>query len=168
MDTDAGVGSEAEHKACPAPRVSIRLLTRTITRAQFAAPSSHAWGRFWSPLSQAATHHFANKGPNSKNYGFSSSRVLMWELDHKEAWVPKSWCFRIGVLEKTVESPLDTKGIKPVHPKGNQSWIFIGRTDAEAEAPIFWPSDVKSKLNGKDPDVGKDWGQEEKGRQRIR
>ena len=91
---------------------------------------------------------------------FSSSRVWLWELDHKEIWVPKNWCFWTMVLEKTLESPLDCKEIQPVHPKGNQSWIFIGRIDAEAEAPILWPPDVKNWLNGKDPDVGKDWRQE--------
>ena len=108
-------------------------------------------------------HHFANKDPSSQSYGFSSSRVWMWELDYKESWVPKNWCFWIVVLEKTLQSPLDSKEVKPVNPKGNQSWIFIGRTDAEAEAPILWPPDVKSRLIGKDPDSGKDWNQEEKG-----
>ena len=87
----------------------------------------------------------------------------MWELDHKEGWAPKNWCFQIMVLEKTLKSPLDCKEIKPVHPKGNQPWIFTGRTDAKAEAPTLWPPDVKSRLIGKDPDAGKDWGQEEKG-----
>ena len=86
----------------------------------------------------------------------------MWELDHKESWMPKNWCFWTVVLEKTPESPLDDKEIKPVNPKGNQSWIFIGRTDTEAEAPIFWPPVAKSQLAGKDPDVGKDWRQKEK------
>jgi len=97
------------------------------------------------------------------SYGFSSSHVWMWELDHKEGWAPKNWCFWTVVLEKTLESPLDCKEIQPVHPKGNQSWIFIGRTDAEAEAPILWPPDVKNSLIWKDPDSGKDWKQEEKG-----
>ena len=87
----------------------------------------------------------------------------MWELDHKEGWVLKNWCFWIVLLEKTLESPLDSKGIKPVNLKGNQPWIFIGRTDAEAEAPLLWPPDVKSWLIGKDPDAGKDWKQEKKG-----
>ena len=89
--------------------------------------------------------------------------VWMWELDHKESWVPKNWCFWTVVLEKTLESPLDCKEIQPVHPKGNQSWIFTGRTDAEAEAAILQPPDAKSWLTGKDPDAGKDWRQEEKG-----
>ena len=89
--------------------------------------------------------------------------VWMWELDYKESWVQKNWCFWTMVLEKTLETPLDCKELQPVHPKGNQSWVFIGRTDAEAETPIFWPPDVKSWLIWKDPDVGKDWGQEEKG-----
>ena len=108
-------------------------------------------------------HHFANKGPSSQRYGFSSSHVGMWELDYKESWVPKNWCFWTVVLEKTLESPLECKEIQPVHPKGNQSWIFIGRTDAEAETPVLWPPDTKNWLIGKDPDAGKDWRQEEKG-----
>ena len=97
----------------------------------------------------------------SQSYGFSSSPVWMWELDHKESWVPKNWCFWTVVSEKILESPLDCKEIKPVNPKGNQSWIFIGRTDDEAETPILWPPDAKSWLIRKDPDAGKDWRQEE-------
>ena len=87
----------------------------------------------------------------------------MWELDHKEGWIFKNWCFVIVVLEKTLESPLDSKEIKPVNPKGNQPWIFLGRTDAKAEIPILWPPILKSWLTGKDPDAGKDCGQKEKG-----
>ena len=87
----------------------------------------------------------------------------MWELDYKESWVQKNWCFWTVVLEKTLESTLDCKEIQPVHPKGNQSWVFIGGTDAESETPILWPPDAQSWLIGKDPDAGKDWGQEEKG-----
>ena len=94
---------------------------------------------------------------------FLSSHVQMWELDRKKGWSLKNWCFRTVVLEKTLESPLDCKEIKPVNPKGNQSWTFIGRTTAEAEVPILWPPDAKSWLTGKDPDTGKDWRQEEKG-----
>ena len=105
---------------------------------------------------------FADKGSYSQSYGFSSSHVWMWELDCKEGWVPKNWCFWTVVLEKTLESPLDSKEIKPVNPRGNQPWIFIGRTDAEAEAPVLWSPDAKSWLIGKDPDARKDWGQEEK------
>ena len=108
-------------------------------------------------------HYFANKGPSSQGYGFSCGHVWMWELAYKESWVPKNWCFWIVVLEKTLESPLDWKEIHPVHPKGDQSWVFIGRTDVEAETPILWPPDVKCWLIWKDPDAGKDWGQEEKG-----
>ena len=96
-------------------------------------------------------------------YGFSSSHVWMWELNYKENWVPKNWCFWIVVLEKTLESSSNCKEIQLVHPKGNQSWIFIGRTDAEAETPILWPPDAKNWLIGKDPDAGKDWRWEEKG-----
>ena len=107
-------------------------------------------------------HYFANKGPSSQNYGFSSGHVWMWELDYKESWAQKNWCFWTVVLEKTLESPLDSKEIQPLHPKGNQSWIFIGRTDAEPETSILWPPDVKNLLIGKDPDAGKDWRREEK------
>ena len=92
-----------------------------------------------------------------------SISLFSWELDHKEGWVPKNWCFQIVLLEKILESPLDCTEIKPVNPKGNQPWIFTGRTDAEAEAPVLWPPDAKSQLNGKDPDAGKDWRQEDKG-----
>ena len=111
------------------------------------------------------THkHFTHiQGPSSQGYGFSSGHVWMWELDYKESRVLKNWCFWTVVLEKTRESPLDCKEIQSVNPKGNQSWVFIGRTDAEAEAPILWPPDAKSWLIGKDPDAGKDWRQEEKG-----
>ena len=104
-------------------------------------------------------HYFADKGPSSQSYDFSTSHVWMWELDYKESWTPKNLCFLTVVLEKTLESPLNCK-IQPVHPKGNQSWISIGRTDAEAETPILWPPDAKNWLIGKDPDAGKDWGQE--------
>jgi len=99
----------------------------------------------------------------SRDITFSSSHVWMWELDRKEDWVPENWCFWTVVLEKTLESPLDCKEIKPVNSKGNQSWILFGRTDAKTEAPIPWPPDAKRWLTGKDPDAGKDWGQEEKG-----
>ena len=108
-------------------------------------------------------HYFADKGPHSQSYGFSSSHVRMWEVDHKESWVPKNWCFWTVVLEKTPESPLDCKEIQPVHPKGDQSWMFIGRTDAEAEAPLLLPPDAKNWLIWKDPTAEKDWRQEEKG-----
>ena len=99
-------------------------------------------------------YYFANKGMSSQSYGFSSSHVWMWELDHKEDSAPKNWCFWTVMEEKTFESPLDSKESKPVNPKGNQSWIFIGRTDAKAEAPILWPPDMKSRLIGKDLDAG--------------
>ena len=106
------------------------------------------------------THYFANKCLSSQSYGFSSSHVWLWELDYKESWVPKNWCFWTVVLEKTLESPLDCKEIKPINPNGNQSWIFIESTDAEAETPILWPPDAKNWLFGKDLDAGKDWRQE--------
>ena len=107
-------------------------------------------------------HHFAHKSPYSQSYGFSSSYIWMWELNDKEGWVLKNCYFWTVVLEKTLESPLDCKEIKPVNPKGNQFRIFIGRTDAEAETPILWPFDAKNRLIWKDPDSGKDWRQEEK------
>ena len=94
-------------------------------------------------------HYFANKGLSSQSYGFSSRHVWMWELDYKENWEPKNWCFWTVILEKTLESPLDCKEVKPVNPKGNQPWIFIGRTDAEAETPILWPPGVKNRLTGR-------------------
>ena len=106
---------------------------------------------------------FANKGPSGQGYGFSSGHVWMWELDYKESWALKNWCFWTVVLEKTLENPLDCKAIQSVNPKGYQSWVFRGRTDVEAETPILWPPDVKNWLIWKDPDAGKDWGQEEKG-----
>ena len=107
-------------------------------------------------------HHFAGKGPSSWSYGFSSNHVQMWELDHKEGWAPKNWCFWIVVLEKTLESLLDSKEIKPVNPKGNQCEDPLKGLMLNTEAPILWPPDVKSQLIGKDPGSGKDWGQEEK------
>ena len=108
-------------------------------------------------------HYFANKSLSGQSFGFSSSHIWMWDLDYKESWALKDWCFWTVVLEKTLEGPLDCKEIQPVHPKGDQSWMFIGRTDAEAETPTLWPPHAKSWLIGKDPDAGKDWGQEEKG-----
>ena len=118
---------------------------------QFMGLQSWTWLSNWTELSRI------------QSYCFSSSHVWMWELDHKEGWVPKNWCLWTVVLEKTLESPLHSKEIKPVNPKGNQPWIFIGRTDAGAEAPILWPPDVKNSLVGKDSDAGKDWRWEEKG-----
>ena len=112
---------------------------------------------------QKQRHYFANKGPSSQGYGFSSGHIWMWELDCEESWAPKNWCFWTVVLEKTLESSLECKDIQPVHSKGDQSWVFIGRTDAKAEAPILWPLHAKSWLIGKDSDAGRDWGQEEKG-----
>ena len=111
---------------------------------------------------QKQRHYFSNKGPFSQSYGFSCGHVWMWELDYKESWALRNWCLWTVVLEKTLESPLDSKEIQPVNPKGNQSWMFIGRTDAEAETSILWPPDA-NWLVGKDPDAGKDWSGEEKG-----
>ena len=108
-------------------------------------------------------HYFTNKGPSSQSYGFSSSHVSMWELDYKESLAPKNWCFWNVVLEKTLERTLDCKEFKPVNAKGNQSWIFIGGSDAEVETPILWPPDVKNWVIGKYHDAGKYWRWEEKG-----
>ena len=108
------------------------------------------------------------KGLSSQGYGFSSGHVWMWELDSEERWALKNWYFWTMVLEKTLESPSDCKEIQPVHPKGDQSWVFIGRTDAEAKNPVLWSLHVKSWLIGKDPDAGTDWGRRRRGRQRMR
>ena len=126
------------------------------------APWKKSYDQLWQCIKKQR-HYFANKGLSSQNYGFSNSHVWMWELDYKESWALKNWCFWTVVLEKTLESPLECKEIQPVHPKGDQSWVFIRRTDAEAETLILWPPGVKSWLTGKDPDAGKGWRQEEKG-----
>ena len=123
------------------------------------------WKKSYEKLRQhikKQRYHFTNKGLYSQSYGFSSSHVWMWELDHKEGWALKNWCFWTVVLEKTLESPLYCKEIQPVNPEGNQPYIFIGRSVAEAEVPIRWPPDIKSRFFGKDPDAGKDSGWEEK------
>ena len=113
-------------------------------------------------------HYFVNKDPSSQGYGFSSGHVWMWELDYKESWAPKNWYFWTVVFEKTLESPLDCKEIQPVHSKGDQSWVFIGGTDVEAETPIIWPPDVEGWLIWKDPDLGKIEGRRSRGRYRMR
>ena len=113
-------------------------------------------------------HYFANKGPSNQGYGFSIGHVWLWELDREEGWAPKNWCFWTVVLEKTLESPLHCKEIQAVHPKGNQSWMFIGRTDAAAETPVLWPLDVKNWFIRKDTDVGNIEGRRRKGQQRMR
>ena len=130
---------------------SWNLKTLTQWKESYDKPGQHI---------KKQRHYFADKGPYSQSYGFFSSPVQMWGLDHKEDWALKNWCFQTVVLEKTLESPLDCKEIKPVKPKGNQPWIFIGRTNAKA--PILWPPEEKSWLIGKDPDAGKDWRQREK------
>ena len=133
---------------------SVQIVTAAMKKEHCDQPRQHI---------KKHRHYFANKGPSSQGYGFSSGHVWMWELDYKESWALKNWCFWTAVLEKTLDSPLECKEIQPVCPKGDQSWVFVGRTDAEAEAPILWPPDGKSWFIGKDPDAGKDWGQEEKG-----
>ena len=121
-------------------------------------------GKLWQPTQHVKKqrHCFVNKGTSSQRYGFSSSHVWMWELEYKKSWALKNWRFWTVVLEKTLESPLDCKESQPIHPKGNQSWIFNGRTDAEAETPILWPPDVKNWLLGKGTDARKDQMWEEK------
>ena len=130
-----------------------------------------SWKKSYGPPRQhikKQRHYFANKGPYSQSYGFSSSHVWIWELDYKERWAPKSWYFWTVVLEKTLESPLDCKEIQPIYPKGKQSWIFIGRTDAEAETPILWPPDAKTDLLEKTVMFGKIEGRRRRGWQRMR
>jgi len=119
------------------------------------------WKKSYDQPRQHIKKQIANKGPSSQSFGFSCIHVWMWDLNCKEGWVPKNWCFWTVVLEKTLESPLDCKEMQPVHPKGNQSWMFIGRTYAEAETPILWPPNVKNWLIGKDPDAGEDRMREE-------
>ena len=148
---------------------------RNSERLYFGGLQNHCgmWGQPWNQNTLALWKKTYDQPSNilkSRDITLStnvnlvkSSHVWMWELDHKQSWAPKNWCFWTVVLEKTLESPLDSKETQPVNPKGNQSWIFITRTDAEAEAPILWPPDAKNWLIWKDPDAGKDWGQEEKG-----
>ena len=131
---------------------SLQMVTTAMKVKSYDQPIQHI---------KKQRHYFANKDPYSQSYDFSSSYVWMWELDCEESWAPKNRWFWTVVLEKTLESPLDCKEIKPVNHKGNQPWIFIGRTDAEA--PLLWPPGVKSWLIGTDPDSGKDWRQMEKG-----
>ena len=125
-------------------------------------------GRLWRQRIKKQRHYFVNKGPSSQGYGFSSGHVWIWELDYKESWAPKNWCFWIVMLEKTLESPLDCEEIQPVYPKGDQSWMFIGRTDVEAETPILRSPNAKSWLIGKDSDPGKIVGRRRWGRQRMK
>ena len=128
-------------------------MTLTPWKESYDQPRNHI---------QKQRHYFINKGLSSQGYGFSCGHVWMWELDYKESWALKNWYFWTGVFKKTLESPLDSKKIQQVHPKGNQSWIFIGRTDAAAETPVFWPPDGRNGVIRKDTDAGKDWRQEEK------
>ena len=130
---------------------SHEIKTLTPWKESYGKPSQHV---------EKQRYYSANKGLSSQGYGFSSDHVWLWELDCEDSWALKNWCFWTAVLEKTLESPLDCKELKPVNPKGNQSWIFIGRTDVEAETPVLWPHDAKNWLISKDPDAGKDWGQE--------
>ena len=139
---------------------SLQMVTAAMRLKDACSLKSYDWPRQGIKKQR---RYFANKGQSNQSCGFSSSLVWMWELDHEESWAPKNWCFWTVVLEKTLESPLNCKVIQPVHPKGDQSRIFIGRTDAEAEIPVLWPPDVKTWLIGKDPDAGKDWRLEEKG-----
>ena len=138
---------------------SLQMVT-TAMKLKDACPLEEKLWPTWQRIKKQR-HHFANKGLSSPSYGFSSRNVWMWELNYKESWALKNWCFWTVGLEETLESPLNCKEIQPVHPKGNQSWIFIGRTVVEAETPTLWPPDAKSWL-GKDQDPGKDWRQKMK------
>ena len=140
---------------------SLQMVTAAMKLKDFT-PWKESYDQPRQPIKKQR-HYVANKGLSSQSYGFSRSHVWMWELDYKGSWAPKNWCFWTMVLEKILESPLGCKEIKLVHPKGNQSWIFIGRTEAEAEILILWPPDVKNWLIWNDPDAGKDWRPEEKG-----
>ena len=126
------------------------------------APWKESYGKR-RQCAEKKRHPFADQVSYHQNYSFSSSHVQMWELDSKKGWMPKNWCFCTVVLEKTLESTCTTSSIKPVNPKRNQPWILIGRIDAEAEAPTLWPTDMKRRLNGKDPDAGKEWKKRGKG-----
>ena len=139
---------------------SLQMVTAAMKLKDACSLEKKLWKMLDSVLK--SRHYLANKHPYSQSYSFSSSPLWMWKLDHKVGWVLKNWCFWTMVLEKTLESPLDCKELNLVNPKGNQFWIFIGRTDAEAEAPVFWPPDEKSWLLRKDPDAGEDWRQVEK------
>ena len=139
------------------------LKSLQVVTAAMKLKDAYSWKKSYDNPRQhikKQRHDFVDKGLSSQSYSFSNSHIWMWELDHKESWASKNWCFWTMVLEKTLESPWDCKKINLVNPKGNQSWIFIGRTDAVAEAPILWSPDVKNWLFGKDPDAGKDWMQE--------
>ena len=132
----------------------MKLKTLTPWKESYDQPRQHI---------KKQRQYFANKSPYSQSYGFPSGHVWLWEVDHKEGWELQNWCFWTVVLEEILESSLDSKEIQPVHPKGDQSWVYIGRTDVEAKAPILWPPDAKNWLIRKDADAGKDWRQEEKG-----
>ena len=156
LRTHTSTNPKADYSPCT-------FLKSNFTKFQIS-PSLVSWS-YDQPrqhIKKQRHYYFVNKGPSSQGYGFSCGHVWMWQLDCEESWVPKNWCFWTVVLEKTLESLLDCKEIQPVHPKGDQSWVFTGRTDVEAETPILWPPDVKNWLIWKDPDAGKDWGQEEK------
>ena len=147
METVTALFSQAP-KSLQMVTAAMKLKDNRFLKKSYDQPRQHI---------KKQRRYFANKSPSSQSYDFSSSHVWMWELDHKEGWVPKNCCFWTVVLEKALESPLDWKEIKPVHSEGDQSWILIGRTDAEA--PILWSPDAKNWLTGKDPDAGKDWRQ---------
>ena len=138
---------------------SLQMVTAAMNlKDAFSFQKEKLWP-IWQRIKKQR-HYFANKGPSSQGYGLFSGHVWVWELDCEESWALKNWCFWTVVLEKTIESPLDCKEIQAVHPKGNQSWIFIGRTDAEVETPILWLPDAKNQVIRKDPDAGKDWRRE--------
>ena len=133
---------------------------RDGSKEKFLAPWKESYDKPRQHIKKQR-HHFADKGPYSQSCGSSSSHVQMWAVNHKEDWAPKNWCFQIVMLDKTLESPLDSKEIKPIKLEGNQPWLFIGSTDAKAKTLVLWPPDMKSWLTEKDPDAEKDGGQKE-------
>ena len=143
---------------------SLQMVTAAMKLKDACSLEEKLWPT-WQHIKKQR-HHFANKCLSSQKFVFSSSHEWMWELDYKESWAPRNSCFQIVVLGKTLESPLDSKEIRPVHPRRNQFWIFIARTDAEPETPILWPPDVKNWVICKDHDAGKDWRLLEKGNDR--
>ena len=151
----------------PAPKpLTVRITIncgKFLKRWEYQTTWPASWETYMQVRKQKQRHYFANKGPSSQGYWFSSGQVWMWELDCEESWVLKNWFFWTVVLEKTLENPLDCKEIQPVHSEGDQPWAFFGRNDAQAETPVLWPSHAKSWLIGKYSDAGRDWGQEEKG-----
>ena len=154
------MGKQSQTLFWGAPK-SLQMVIVAVTFKDAYSLEGKLWPTYTAYWKQR--YYYANKGLSSQGYGLSSGHIWMWESNCEESWAPKNWWFWTVELEKTLESPLECKEIQPVHPKGDKSWVFIGRTDVEAETPILWPPDAKSWLVRKDSDAGKDWGKEEKG-----